>query len=105
MSQYDAAATPMFGAFATTLDEAPYAVRPARVSLTETNREDAPGAQASLQMNLIEADLAPERELNEILWKSIRGADSVMPAPVRAAFVRPIADDEDGEDEADDEKE
>ena len=105
MSQYDAAATPMFGAFATTLETTPYAVRPARVSLTETNRENAPGAQASLQMNLIEADLAPERELNEILWKSIRGADSVMPAPVRAAFVRPIADDEDGEDEADDEKE
>ena len=51
-------------------------------------------------MNLIEADLAPERELNEILWKSIRGADSVMPAPVRAAFVRPIGDgDEDDEDE------
>ena len=43
-------------------------------------------------MNLIEADLAPERELNEILWKSVRGADSVMPAPVRAAFVRPISD-------------
>ena len=98
MSQYDAAATPMFGAFAAKPDPAPYSVRPARVSLTETNRDDAPGAQASLQMNLIEADLAPERELNEILWKSIRGADSVMPAPIRAAFVRPIADgDEDDE--------
>ena len=90
MSQYDAAATPLFGAFATKPDPTPYSARPARVSLTETNREDAPGAQASLQMNLVEADLAPERELNEILWKSIRGADSVMPAPVRAAFVRPI---------------
>jgi hypothetical protein len=97
MSQYDAAATPMFGAFAAKLDTTPYALRPARVSLTETNREDAPGAQASLRMNLIEADLAPERELNEILWKSIRGADSVMPAPIRAAFVRPIADGDEGE--------
>jgi hypothetical protein len=53
-------------------------------------------------MNLIEADLAPERELNEIVWKSIRGADSVMPAPIRAAFVRPISEedeDDDGEEE------
>ena len=100
MSQYDAAATPMFGAFATKPDTTPYKARPARVSLTETNREDAPGAQASLQMNMIEADLAPERELNEIIWKSIRGADSVMPAPIRAAFVRPIEDaDEDEDDE------
>jgi hypothetical protein len=100
MSQYDAAATPMFAAFAPTPDRTPYALRPACVSLTETNREDAPGAQASLRMNLVEADLAPERELNEILWKSVRGADAVMPAPVRAAFVRPIAEeDEDDEEE------
>jgi hypothetical protein len=96
MSQYDAAATPMFAAFAPKPDPTPYSVRPARVSLTETNREDAPGAQASLRMNLVEADLAPERELNEILWKSVRGKDAVMPAPIRAAFVRPIGTAEGG---------
>jgi hypothetical protein len=103
MSQYDAAASPLFGAFASTPDPTPYTVRPARVNIRETNRHDAPGAEASLRMNLVEADLAPERELNEILWKSVRGADSVMPPPIRAAFVRPIADgddeDEDGEDD------
>jgi hypothetical protein len=87
----------MFDAFAERPDTKPYTVRPARVSLTETNRQDAPGASASLRMNLVEADLAPERELNEIVWKSIRGADSVMPAPIRAAFVRPIADADGGE--------
>jgi hypothetical protein len=26
--------------------------------------------------------------LNEIIWKSVKGAQSVMPPPVRAAFVR-----------------
>jgi hypothetical protein len=100
MSQYDAAATPLFAAFAARPDPAPYTARPARVSLTETNGPDAPGAQASLRMNMIEADLAPERELNEIIWKSIRGAGSEMPAPIRAAFIRPIAEeDEDGEED------
>ena len=99
MSQYDAAAAPLFGAFAPRPDLAGYTARPARVSLTERNRDDAPGAQASLRMNLVEADLAPERELNEIVWKSIRGADSVMPAPVRAAFVRPIAEADGDEDD------
>jgi hypothetical protein len=49
-------------------------------------------------MNLVEADLAPERELNEILWKSVRGADAVMPPPIRAAFVRPIEEGDDGDD-------
>ena len=49
------------------------------------------GAAASQAMNLDEADLAPELELNEILWKSVRGAASPMPPPVHAAFVRPVA--------------
>ena len=38
-------------------------------------------------MNLDEADMAPELELNEIIWRSVRGADSPMPPPRRAAFV------------------
>jgi YVTN family beta-propeller protein len=100
MSQYDAAATPLFAAFAAKPDPAPYSVRPARVDVHEANREDAPGAQASRLMNLEKPDLAPELELNEILWKSVRGADAVMPPPIRAAFVRPVEDgDEDEEDE------
>jgi hypothetical protein len=98
MSQYDAAATPLFGAFSTRPDPAPYRVRAARVDIHERNREDAPGAEASMRMNLVEADLAPERELNEILWKSVKGKDAVMPPPIRAGFVRPVEDgDEDDE--------
>jgi hypothetical protein len=104
MSQYDAAASPLFGAFAAKPDPTSYAVRPARVDIHARNREDAPGAQASLRMNLVEADLAPERELNEILWKSVRGDDAVMPPPTRAAFVRPIADEDDQRGERDRER-
>jgi hypothetical protein len=98
MSQYDAAATPLFAAFAPKPDPAPYTALPARADIHETNREDAPGAQASLLMNLDKPDLAPELELNEILWKSVRGPDAVMPPPTRAAFVRPV---EEGDDDAD----
>jgi YVTN family beta-propeller protein len=98
MSQYDAAATPMFAAFATMPDPSPYTARPARVDIHEANREDAPGAQASLLMNLEKPDLAPELELNEILWKAVRGRDADMPPPIRAAFVRPV-EDEDGDEE------
>ena len=102
MSQYDGAATPLFAAFATKADTTPYTVRPARADLRETNRADAPGAQASLQMNLSEPDRAPERELNEIVWKAVRGRDSVMPPPVRAAFVRRIAGGDAPDDDGDD---
>jgi hypothetical protein len=71
------------------------------VDIREANREDAPGAEASLRMNLAKPDLAPELELNEILWKSVRGRDAVMPPPIRAAFVRPIEDADEGGAEAD----
>ncbi len=48
--------------------------------------------------NLEEADRAPDLVLNEMIWKAIRDRDAVMPPPVRAAFVQPLADD-DQEDE------
>ena len=52
-------------------------------------------------MNKAEADLCPDLELNDIVWRSVRGADHPMPPPVRAAFVRvlPGEDDEDEENE------
>ena len=102
MSQYDAAARPLFTAFAPAPSAAGFEARAARVPLDERNREDAPGAEASLRMNLQEADLAPELALNQVIWKSVRGASSEMPAPVRAAFVRAIEDD--GDEDADDER-
>jgi hypothetical protein len=110
MTQYDAAATPMYNAFQPTPVLTPYNALPARVSIDEVNSPTAWGAQASLRMNLREADLAPELELNEIIWRSIRGADSAMPPPRRAAFIRPVDgddadevanDDDDGEKDAD----
>ena len=90
MSQYDAAATPMYAAFQPTPDVAPFTHRAARVPLDEKNDWSSPGARASLQMNLRDADRAPELELNEILWRSIRGAGSVMPPPRRTGFIRSI---------------
>jgi len=90
MSNYDAAATPLYNAFQTTPVLAPYQARPARWNLQEKNAPAAVGAAASAAMNFTEADMAPEQELNEIIWKSVKGPASVMPPPVRAAFVRGI---------------
>ena len=39
--------------------------------------------------------MAPDLELNEILWQSIKGAGARMPPPRRTGFVRPM-DDGDG---------
>ena len=98
MSQLDAAATPMYQAFQATPVLTPFEHAAARVSLDEKNDWPAWGAAASLRMNLSQPDLAPERELNEIVWRSVKGA-TPMPPPVRAAFVRPRVTAPDDEDE------
>src|SRR3954471_1795084 len=105
MSQYDAAATPLYRAFQAKPDLTPFDRRPPRIPLDEKNAPTAWGAEASAAMNLdTEADLAPEFALNEILWKSVRGAASPMPPPVHAAFVQPVraAGDKDGDGDDDD---
>jgi YVTN family beta-propeller protein len=97
MSQYDAAATPMYNCFTDKADLTPFKYLAARVDLSEKNPPNAPGAERSMQMDFSKEDAAPDVEFNEIIWKAVRGADSQMPAPVRSAFVRVIEDDDDEE--------
>jgi len=97
MSQYDASATPLYAAFQPTSALMSFKLRAARTAFDERNGPDAPGAEASLRMNLKDADMAPELELNQIIWESVRGKGSIMPPPVRSAFVRPLAEDEPAE--------
>ena len=79
LTQFDAAATPMTDSFTNKPDLTPYdAITPSQ-SLTELNTASSPLAAASARMKLADADQAPERELNEAIWKSVKGADSTMP--------------------------
>ena len=99
MSQYDAAATPMYNSFSDQADLTPFRHRAAKYDWSERNGPNAPGAQRSAMFDFSKEDTLPDVEFNEIIWKAVRGADSVMPAPVRSAFVRQI-DDDDDDDEA-----
>jgi YVTN family beta-propeller protein len=82
LSQYDAAATPLYAAFAVTPDLKPYDVLPAQVDLNARNLVTAYGAAASAKMDFSDNDRAPMHQLNEIIWKSVMGANSAMPPPV-----------------------
>jgi hypothetical protein len=85
MSQFDAAARPMFNSFQPEPNLAPYQARAASVNLEERNRKHAWGGE--IRMNFAREDAADDLLLNEVVWRSVRGPDSPMPAPVRAAFV------------------
>ena len=95
MSQYDAAATPMYNAFTATPNVAPFTHVAARVSLEDKNDWNTPGAAASARMDFSAPDLAPDLELNQIIWETVRGRGAVMPPPRRTGFVKPIADGDD----------
>ena len=88
MSQFDAAAAPMYGCFQPKLNLEPYVHVPAEVSLTAVNLATAWGAGASAKLDFSHEDMADETTLNEVIWHSVRGANSPMPPPVHAAFVR-----------------
>jgi DNA-binding beta-propeller fold protein YncE len=95
MSQFDAAATPLFNAFQAAHDLRPYQALPAKVDLQAKNPATAWGGQ--IPMNFAREDAVDDQLLNEVIWRSVRGADSPMPAPVRAGFVftKPPANDDD----------
>jgi DNA-binding beta-propeller fold protein YncE len=88
MSQYDAAATPMYNAFSGSPNLGAYQRSDARVPLNETNLPSSFGAAASMAMDFSVEDRAPEGLLNEIIWRSVKGAHSPMPPPRRSVFVR-----------------
>jgi YVTN family beta-propeller protein len=89
MSQYDAAATPLYGAFAGASNLAVFRRDDPRVSMEEQNLPSAFGAASSRGMDFSDADRTPEILLNEILWRSVKGADSPMPPPRRSVLIRP----------------
>ncbi len=89
MSQFDAAARPMYASFATRPDFVPYTHRPAGVDIKARNQRDAPMAEASRKLDLEIEDRNDDLLFNEIIWKAVKGKDAVMPPPVRAAFVVP----------------
>jgi YVTN family beta-propeller protein len=93
MTQFDAAATPMFASFQATPDTRPYQPAPENVNMNEKNEASAWGSD--LKMNFAVEDAADEFLLNEAVWKSVRGAASPMPAPVHAAFVFTPQNDDD----------
>ena len=97
MSQFDAAATPMFASFGRKCDTTPYIHEPARVDIEAKNLATAWGAKLSAGFDFTKEDAADDLLLNEVIWRSVKGPNSPMPAPVRAAFFMKKVDKTTGE--------
>jgi len=87
MSQYDAAAVPLYECFTNKPNFSPYMAKPARVDLQQRNIAVNESSKRSQSFNLAKEDAVPDIILNEVIWKYVKGENSVMPAPKRSAFV------------------
>jgi DNA-binding beta-propeller fold protein YncE/phospholipase C len=96
MTQFDAAASPMYNSFQAQPDAAAYVALAAITDLHATNDASAWGGK--MKFNFAKEDENDDIKFNEVIWRSVRGADHPMPAPVHAGFVLSRAGSNDNDD-------
>lgn len=95
MSQYDAAAEPMWRCFSSTPNLQPFASVPPRIDITEKNIASNQWQQKSDSFDWSKEDAIPDMEFNYVLWYGLKGEQAVFPGPRRAAFFKMGEEDDD----------
>ncbi len=95
MSQYDAAAEPMWRCFSSTPDLSPFQSVAANVDLNERNTKNTASARLSETLDFSKEDRIPDLVFSEVIWKAVKGEESSMPAPRRSAFIKMMKEEED----------
>lgn len=88
MSQYDAAATPMWRCFSANPDLSVFTAKPLQVDINEKNGVENAWQRKSELFDFTKEDRIPDREFTEVIWKAVRGENAIVPAPKRAAFLK-----------------
>jgi DNA-binding beta-propeller fold protein YncE len=98
MSQYDAAATPLWRCFQSTPNNFVFNAKPAKYDINEKNTVKSAWQQKSETFNFAKEDAIPDRVFTEVIWKAVKGLDAIVPAPKRAAFLKITKEEEDDDD-------
>jgi hypothetical protein len=88
MSQYDAAATPMWRCFQKEANLSAFRSLPANVRLDDVNTKNNELARRSAGFDFSKEDRIPDLEFSEVIWKAVKGELSIMPPPRRSAFLK-----------------
>jgi DNA-binding beta-propeller fold protein YncE len=86
LSHFDTFGRPLRGIFAATPDLTPYQAQVPKQPLTDVNPPNAPGAGQSSRLDFTAPDAAPAAELNEILWRTLKGGEP-YPAAARLSTL------------------
>jgi YVTN family beta-propeller protein len=97
MSQYDAAAEPMWRCFSNQADLTPFEARPLQTDINEVNMIENVWQRKSEKFDFTREDRIPDRAFTEVIWKAVKGENSPVPAPRRAAFVKELDKKEDSD--------
>jgi hypothetical protein len=82
LSLNDALATPMYDAFdSTPTNIAPFTALPETQDLLAKNPGGTAAARQSSRLDFRHLDAVPQRKLDALLWKSVRGWNSTPPPP------------------------
>jgi len=99
MSQYDAAAEPMWQCFTSSADITPFVSLPSNVNLHDKNTAINKWQKKSEGFDFTKEDAIPDLEFGEVLWHAVKGDDVPFPGPRRSAFVKPRDSKEQEEDD------
>ena len=95
MSQYDAAAEPLWRCFNKTAIHPPFKSLPNKVDLNLKNTAETAMSRISDKFDFSKEDRIPDAQFNAVIWAAIHGLDSKCPAPVHAAFFTVQKEDDD----------
>lgn len=90
MTQYDAAATPMWRCFSKTPDNTPFKSLPANVNLNDVNPKAGKLTALAKGLDFSDIDRVPDALMNTMIWQAVKGENAKTPTPVRAAFVKTV---------------
>jgi YVTN family beta-propeller protein len=94
MTQYDAAAMPMWAAFDSSPKPSSFRAILPQVSLDQKNVAMNQWQKKSEQFSFAQEDTNNDVEFNRVLWHGLKG-DVPFPGPTRAAFIAPLPVDDD----------
>jgi DNA-binding beta-propeller fold protein YncE len=95
MSQYDAAAEPLWRCFDKTGIHPSFQSTANRIDLNLKNTAENTFSRLSDTFNFKQEDRIPDAQFNEVIWAAIHGINLPCPAPVHAAFVTVQKEDDD----------
>ena len=93
MSQYDAAAEPMWRCFSSELNTKPFISKPLQVNINEKNSVENAWQRMSEKFDFTKEDKINNRDFNEVIWKAVKGENAIVPAPKRAGFLKENKED------------